>query len=110
MAKASSDEQTLKLIAEVKKKKEEIAKADRPNWRTHSSFSYVEGSSATTNIKVETDIKILINMAFFVCDKETSYDKTAKLLGVESPPQFKWCGFSKEDWIEDFKLRIAKIQ
>lgn len=107
---AKTDKKTLDLINEVKKQKADIAKADRPQYRTNCSFAYVEGSSQTTNIQVESNIRNLICIASFLIDKEMSYKEAAKTLGVESAPEFTWGGFTTADWIEDLKTRITKAQ
>lgn len=105
-----TDQNTLTLINEVKKRKKEIAKLEKPNWRTNCSFSYVEGSANVVNIHVESNARNLIMMAAFVHDKESSYDKMVKLLGLENAPEFAWLGFSANDWMDDIKTRISKIQ
>jgi hypothetical protein len=109
MAK-KTDEKTLQLIAEVKKQKEEIARAERPNWITNCSFSYTTGAGgAPTNIHVEANIPTLVSIVGFLLDKERSYNEAAKVLGT-STPDFTWGGFSVKDWISDIKQRIDKIQ
>lgn len=108
MAK-KTDDKTLDLIKLVNQQKAEIAKAEKPNWNTNCSFSYAENSSNVTNIHVEANIKNLICIASFLRDKENSYKETAKLLGVDAP-EFTWDGFSTNDWINDIKMRINKIQ
>ena len=111
MAKESADKTTLALIAEIKRRRAEIAKADRPQWLTNSAFSFVEGtSSQVINLKVVSNIRDLIMIAAFLRERETHYASAAKELGVESPPVFTWNGFSVSDWVEDLKTRIAKIQ
>jgi hypothetical protein len=106
---AKTDKKTLELIQEVKRKKAEIAKAERPNWRTNCSFSYTEGSSSTTNIQVEASIRNLINIAAFLMDRQRSYKDAITALGVDAAPEFTWGGFSVADWLEDLKTRISKI-
>lgn len=110
MAKKAVDTKTLQLIAEVKKQKSEIARADRPTWRTNCSFSQNEGSSQTVNLQVESDVRRLIQIAAFIEQKHVGYALAASSLSVESPPQFAWGGFSLEDWLEDIKTRLMKIQ
>ena len=104
-SKANADETTLKLIEEVKRRRAEISKAERSTWLTNSSFAYVEGSSNTVNIKVITDLKVLIAIAAFLKGQEANYKAAAVELGVESPPSFTWGGFSLSDWMEDLMLR-----
>jgi len=113
MAKKSptSDQKTLDLIREVKNRKEEISKAERPNWLTNCSFSFVDGNlNGAVNIHVESNIKNLISYVAFLLDKERSYKEAATVLAIDSPPTFAWNGFSVGDWIKDIKTRISKIQ
>lgn len=111
MAK-KTDQKTLDLIKEVARRKAEIAKADRPNWKTNCSFACPElGSGGTTiNLHVEGSVRMLINYAAFVLSRERAYTAAALGLAVDNPPEFEWCGFSAGDWIEDIKTRINKIQ
>jgi hypothetical protein len=108
MAKNTTDKKTLDLIKEVKKRKDEIANAEKPNWKTNCSFSY-DGSSKTTNIHVESNVSNLVSIVAFLMRKQEDYDAAVKLLSVEAP-EFKWNGFSVGDWTEDIKTRIDKIQ
>jgi hypothetical protein len=110
MAK-QTDKTTLVLIAEVKKRKDEIAKLERPNWKTNCSFSYTEGKlDNPINIHVETKLPVLISIVGFLQARRKAYASAADTLEVESPPDFKWSGFSLADWTEDIKTRINKIQ
>ena len=107
-----TDNKTLDLIKEVNRQKAEISKAEKPNWITTCTFSYNEGaagSASATNLHVETNIRNIICIASFLMDKERSYLEAAKRLGVEAPV-FTWQGFSVNDWVEDIKMRINKIQ
>ena len=104
-----TDAKTLELIQAVRRQKEDIAKAERPNWATNCSFSYGENGSNTVNLHVESNIRNLICIASFLRDKVKSYKETAAELGVEAP-DFTWQGFSVSDWLEDVKLRINKVQ
>lgn len=109
MIMANQDDITLKLINEVNRRKAEIAKAERPTWKTNCSFAYVEGNPATTNLHVASNIRDLVCIASFLRDKEKSYANAAKELGVDAP-KFSWCGSSVEDWLEDIKTRISKLE
>ena len=104
-----TDKLTLDLMNEVKKRKTEIAKAERPNWRTNCSFSYGEGDSKSVNIHVMQDVRQLVSIVAFLRAREQYYDLAAKELGVDAP-SFKWSGFSVSDWVEDIKMRVNKIQ
>lgn len=112
MAKQKMDSQTLELLNRIKSEKEEIEKAERPNWKTNASFAFFEGSQAPglsviTNIKAVTDVRILIMIASHIKIQHDAYHDVAKIMGVTTP--FTWCGFSMEDWFEDIKSRINKV-
>ncbi len=106
-----TDKKTLELIQLVKKQKAEIAKLEKPSYKTNCSFSYIDGKqSDAVNIHAEADVKKLICFAAFLIEKENSYKATAKLLGVEATPEFTWSGYTTAEWVEDLKTRIAKVQ
>ncbi len=108
---AKTDKKTLELIEQVKRDRAEIAKLDKPSYKTNCSFTYIEGNrGSATNIHVETDVKKLILMAAFLTEKENSYKGAAKLLGVEKIPDFTWDGYTVAEWLQDLKTRISKVQ
>jgi len=108
---AKTDKKTLELIDLVKRQKAEIARLEKPSFKTNCSFTYIEGTkSNAVNIHVETDVRKLISMAAFLLNQEENYKETAKLLGVENIPDFSWDGYPVAEWIEDLKTRINKVQ
>lgn len=109
MAK-KTDQQTLDLIKEVQRRKDEISKLQKPNWLTNCSFTYTEGRmNEAVNIHVQTNVRDLVNMAAFLRHRENNYNEAADFLGVEAPA-FTWSGFTAADWLEDIKTRINQIQ
>lgn len=108
--KNDADKKTLELIEEVKKRKAEIAQAERPNWATNCFFSEVsDKGSGVINIHVCADVRVLVGMAAYLRQKELAYKEAAETLGVDAPP-FTWNGYSVADWVSDIKTRINKIQ
>ena len=99
--KPDADAQTLALIDEVKKRKKEIAKAEKPNWVTNCSFAYTEGSSQITNLQVESDVTKLLKIGAFLRTRAEAYDATAKDPNLEDVPKFKWDGFTVDEWFAD---------
>ena len=116
MAKTSkvptTDDSTLRLIREVKTRKDEIEKAQgRPNYVTNMSFSYSLGkSNDNINLNVESDIAVLVSIVSFLRRATIDYDATAADLAVESPPPFRWSGFTPAQWESDIRTRLAKVQ
>lgn len=110
-SKASADNVTKQLIEEVAKRKKEIADADRPNWKTNCLFSFTgTGTSGGTNLHVESDMGTLIRIAAFVRSQHECYDDMVRELEISNAPPFKWMGFLANDWIEDVKTRLNKVQ
>ena len=108
----TADQKILDLIKEVNRQKAEIAKAEKPNWKTSCVFSYsnIERAGDVTNLHVEADVRKLIHIAAYLQDKEAGYHRASISLVVDSPPPFEWQGFSLADWLEDLKSRIGKVQ
>jgi hypothetical protein len=106
--KKKTDDKTLQLIIEVNRQKDEIAKIEKPNYKTNCSFSYTQDGPGV-NLHVESNVRELIMMAAHINSWETEYQKAAAVMGVEAP-LFTWRGFYVADWLSDIKLRIAKVQ
>lgn len=114
MAKAS-DKKVLDFIKKVKTLKEEIAQAERPNWNTNCSFQPLGGKAGnlvdgwSINIHVCASVQHLVQMVAFLRRQEADYNEAAKELGVDSKP-FEWDGYPVNEWIEDIKTRVNKLQ
>lgn len=104
------DEQTLELIKEIQKRKQEIARAEKPRWQTNCSFSYDRNClNKAINIQVESNVEHLVLIAAFIREKNRIYKETALDLNIEAPP-FTWHGYTSKEWIHDICNRINKIQ
>lgn len=103
-----TDKQVQDLFKIVQTKKTEIAKAEKPNWITNCSFGYNKDSSSRSNIQVVADIEELIHILGFLIEKEKSFSAANKMLGTSV--EFKWMGFTLEEWQADIQTRINKVQ
>ncbi len=102
------DEQVKQLFKVVQQKKAEIAKAERPNWLTNCSFSYVKDTSAKINFQVLNDVEELVTILAFLLKQEDAFNAANEILGTNIT--FKWLGFTLADWQADISTRINKIQ
>lgn len=73
--------------------------------KTNGLFRY-SPVGASIDFSKTSDIEKIIEMASHVISKEASYDKAAKELNLETYPEFKWLGYTKETWLQDFETRI----
>lgn len=109
MAK-KTDQKTLDLINDVKQRKLEISKLEKPNWKTNCSFTYIEGKmNDAINLHTVSKVQTLVEFAGYLLQKQEAYQKAANLLAVDAP-EFQWSGFAVNDWLEDFKTKINIIQ
>jgi hypothetical protein len=55
--KTDTDQVTLDLLGKVRALKAEIARSERPQWKTNCTFSYDEGKAGTAvNLQVEANV------------------------------------------------------
>lgn len=108
----AEDALVMKLMAEVKTRKAEIAKVERPDYQTNMSFSFTEtgNRNGDINLNVESDLKRLISIVAFLVNAKQEYDSAVQLLGIEDATKFTWNGYTPDQWIGDVKQRINKIQ
>lgn len=105
----STDKKVQQLFEVVQKKKEEIKKAEKPNWLTNCSFRLDENNTSSSfNIQTISDPNILVLAHARLTMLEEAALKSADELGIEKY-QFSWLGFPASDWKSDFKTRIDKI-
>lgn len=109
---AKTDDKVIKLMADVKRRKEEIAEAEKPNFTTNMSFSFVPGESRPMNLRVEKSVAKLVEIAGFLVSQQVLFANGAKVLGLTSQetPEFLWDGFRPEDWLKDIKTLLNKLQ
>jgi len=113
MAKSKTNEMNQKILAlikEVNTQRQAIARAERPNYKTHCG--YYSHRFPNVNLQVEANIRMLLMIAGELIETNSSYYLAADKMGVsvQDAPAFLWQGHSLEDWLNDIKLRIDKIQ
>lgn len=104
------DAKISELFAVLNKKKEELVEAEnsaQKKWKTNCSFPSVFGSTQPINIQTQTELALVELLSDLMIHQDYQR-KAAATLGSTVQPQ--WGGFLVEDWIEDFKTRVAKIQ
>jgi hypothetical protein len=92
----------------VNEKKAAIKKAEKPNWRTNCAFRYSKDSSASLNLQVCGVVEELVEVLGLLCEKRNAFNEAQKIIGTNL--EFKWFGFTFDDWAEDIKTRIDKIE
>lgn len=96
------------LFKVVQTKKDEIAKAEKPNWETNCAFGFYPETSQRINLQVMSDVADLVNILAFLIEKHKNFDAAQEILGTNL--KFKWLGFTFDQWKSDIKTRLDKIQ
>lgn len=98
------DELIMELFAEVKLRKEEVAKAEKPVFVTGGQFRYNEGIANTIDIITVRDSRKLIEILVFLKERSKNYKEAASELGIDNP-NFTWLGFTYDEWFNDLQIR-----
>lgn len=104
----NNDQLVQELTKIVNEKKLAIAKAEKPNWKTNCSFRYSKDTSASINLQVCGQVEELVYILGFLIEKRNAFDSAQKIVGTNL--EFKWFGFTLDEWSEDIKTRIDKIE
>ena len=104
---SEKDKKVQQLIKLAQTKKAEIAKAEKSSWVTNCNFRKNPALSTGTNIHTVSDTDVIVDCYQHLLEKKGSYDKAVNDLGLEG--SFSWMGFTIDQWKEDFKTRITKI-
>ncbi len=96
------------LFKVVQVKKDEIAKAEKPNWQTNCAFGFYPDTSQRLNLQVLSEVSELVSILAFLIDKNKSFDEAQEILGTNLT--FKWLGYTFDQWKSDIKTRLDKIQ
>jgi hypothetical protein len=106
--KKTTDEKVRELFETVQQKKLAIEKAERPCWKTSTEFSY-NPNSVHDRIKVPLIERVdkLVEMLAFLIERKEKTEQASKKLGVTH--NFKWLGFTLEEWESDFVTRANQI-
>jgi hypothetical protein len=106
------DDQVMKLFSLLEKKKEEFNECEaesKKKWVTNCSFPSVYGNTAPINIQTQTE-SALVELLSDLLTQDGNSRKAAELIGANYPNEGTWGGFSVDQWVDDFKTRIAKIR
>jgi hypothetical protein len=109
MAETTTDAKVKDLIALVTKKRRDIARDERPSYNTRMTFSYHEEEPGNNLINLHTvDAAKLQSIAGFLILRSQCHAAGGALLGIDSA-EFKWQGFTVDEWMHDLGVRYRKV-
>ena len=100
------DDKVMKLMDEVRKRREKVGFLKKPQWSTSCSLQ-LPGQDRL-NIQVCNDLAVLAFACGTLQRMSEDIKRAAKELELEI--DLKWQNYPIEDWINDIKLRVRVTQ
>jgi len=101
----NNDVQIKDLLHEVDQKWSSMGSKKRQVLCTNGIFKFNDGTHFNINV---ADEDVIVDAMRVLIIYESAHKEACRRLGVEK--KFKWCGYSIDDWEDDFKNRIECIQ
>lgn len=100
----TKDEIVQDLIAIVQKKKAEIEKLQKPTWETNCVFT-IDGK--VSNIRTITSTDTVLKLTASLITERKAFNEAAEILGLNG--EFRFGGFTFDQWVNDFKNIAGNI-
>lgn len=94
------------LLQKVEEQKNGLGTRTKVAWVTNGIFK--RDANSFFNLNTVVDVSVLANALGFLISQEGAFHEACKRLGVKS--EYKWDGYTVEDWEEDFRTRISIIE
>lgn len=108
MGKDTLDQKVRELYDIIQSKKAQIAKMERPSYKTNLSYVINENvDNVRINLQVVNDVNVLVKLLAQMNILRVEYENVCFDLGLKS--DFKYSGFSYDDWKHDITSMINKI-
>lgn len=104
--KTNNDAMIQELLAKVEAQKKVLGTKPRGTYATNGVFKF--STSDFININVVTDFSRLASALGFLLIQEEAFKKGCEALDVTGT--FKWDGYTRNDWEDDFRMRVSIIR
>lgn len=104
------DKKINEALEKVRVQREEVEKAEKlfkKSWITNTAFKI--GNEQTVNIKMASVDKIVVYQAYLL-EKAHFHDLALEALSLAKTEDFKYDGFTVEEWNKDFVTRLNDIE
>ena len=102
------DQRVIAFFEKLTAKKAEVSNAERPVYVTGGQFRYSESVGTSIDIMTARDERKLVEILVFLKDRSERYPAACEELGVAA--EFKWLGFTYDEWKQDLKTRVSVLQ
>ena len=104
---AKNDEMIKTLLAKVETQKKDLGDKPRASWRTNGIFKF-DPLGTHFNLNTVADYSHLVEALAFLIQRKSALEAAGKELGVDAQ-EFKWNGYTYQDYVEDFKTRLTIV-
>lgn len=105
--KKKNDATIIQLQNVLACKREELKPVGKQNLLTTCSFKY-PGNNTAININTLTKVSDLLEIGAALDQQRYFFDRAVDFYNCTGT-EFKWCGFSYEDWQNDIQIKIDKL-
>lgn len=99
-----------KALEEIEARLANIQRVTEKTTKTNGMFTYTpNNASKSINIATSKDLQELIEVYSFLKQKSSSYEESARELGLSTFPVFTWLGYAFDAWKNDLMLRVAIV-
>lgn len=102
---AKNDTRIKEMMAVVAEKRAALGDKPRASWKTNGIIKFDGGH---INLNTVNSASILVDTLSKIISIKSSHEEAEKILGIKSP--FEFNGNSFNDYVDDFKMRLAMIQ
>jgi hypothetical protein len=108
MGKDTLDQKVRELYDIIQSKKAQIAKMERPSYKTNLSYVINENvDNVRINLQVVNDVNVLVKILAQLNILRVEYENICFDLNLKC--DFKYSGYSYDDWKHDITSMINKI-
>ena len=102
-----NDTKITSILEKIADKEKSLAKVKRHVLNTNGVFKYDDGSFF--NLNTVSDVNVIVSAFALILQKQMSHAEAEKRLGVKGAV-FSHCGYSVDDWEDDFKNRLDIVK
>ena len=103
----NNDTRIKELLAKVEEQRKNLGEKPRAAWKTNGLFKGREGSGL--NLNTVADKSTLVDALAVILEFNAARKSASEMLGVPFIPS-TWNGYEIDDYVQDFKLRIAVLE
>lgn len=98
------------MSAAIDNKLKALKEVTDSQYKTNGEYRFAPGFSGNIiDIHKSTDVRLLLGIVGALTNHKTNYENAAKMMGLDTYPEFLWLKYNYGAWTHDIKVRLAVI-